>query len=517
MRELLEPLTSASRERRGANAGERTLTGKGQNPSVGVGLRIFLDSVILTCFLAGVLALCNKPAAAIDEDLWWHLRTGAWIIQHHAVPTHDIFAAYTNGRPWIEYTWLFDVLVSRIYDVWHLPGVLALTGILILASIAALVALLSRYTALHRAVGLSVGALFGIGTLATPRPWLFTVLFFVLEMYFLLRARERGQAFSLWPVVPLLALWANLHIQYIYGLIVIALFAMESPIARFMKWGPSIARLTPRSYWILFATSALATLANPYGWKLYSVVLQYSTQSVPLSFIQEMQPLQFRALSDWVPLILTCLAAYALADLKDRQPVFVLLLAVSCWFGFRTARDVWFLVIIASLILANSMPTQAKALRRVRWVPFFTALPLSLAVGYSLLQSQSNSDRTLRVALAKRFPEQAAAYIESHALPNPLYNTFDWGGFLIWRLPQMPVSIDGRANLHGDARLQRFSDTWLGKSTWADDAELRKARTILLDRDCPLASILRSDRRFRLVYQDTIASVFQPAPVDTGR
>jgi len=74
----------------------------------------------------------------------------------------------------------------------------------------------------------------------------------------------------------------------------------------------------------------------------------------------------------------------------------------------------------------------------------------------------------------------------------------------------MPVSIDGRTNLHGDQHVARAIHTWLGQADWADDPELKKARTILLDRDCPLNSILRSDRRFRLVYQDKIASVFQP-------
>lgn len=477
-----------------------------QNPA----LTLVLDELVLACFLAGVLVLCNKPGASMDEDLWWHLRTGVWILQHHSVPFRDTFAASINGQPWVEYTWLFDLLVFGIYSVWRLPGVLAFTGILILASTSALLALLSRYTALHRAVGLTTAALFGIGTLASPRPWLFTVLFFLAEMYLLLKARETGRAAWLWLLLPLFALWANLHVQFIYGLITIIIFALEAPFARFVQWGPSSNRLRARWLWIFLALCSCATLLNPYGWRLYSVVWQYSVQHTALSFIQEMQPIQFRSASDWVPWLLACAAFFVLAALKHTYPVFVLLLAVACWFGFRSARDMWFLVIVAALIIANAMPAPSDNRYRFIRRAWAFALPVSFLIGYALLRSPHDSETSLQAALEKRFPEKAASYIQSHALQQPLYNTFNWGGFLIWRLPDMPVSIDGRVNLYGDARLQRFANTWLGRSDWANDHALKTARTILLDRNCPLASILRSHPRYRLVYQDELASVFEP-------
>jgi hypothetical protein len=296
---------------------------------------------------------------------------------------------------------------------------------------------------------------------------------------------------------------------------VIGIFAIEQPFARFVQWGPSSNKLRGHWLWLLLALCTAATMLNPYGWRLYSVVWQYSTQSAALGLIQEMLPIQFRNFSDWVPVALACAAIYTLARLKHTYPVFALLLVVSCWFGFRSARDVWFLVITASLIVANALRTPSHAPYRFRWLPWALALPVSIVIGYALLHSGQNSESKLSAALEKRFPENAAAYIQSHNLPQPLYNTFDWGGFLIWRLPNMPVGIDGRANLYGDTRLQRFASTWLGKSDWASDPQLQRARTILLDRNCPLASILRSDQRYRLLYQDDLASVFERT--STGR
>ena len=101
--------------------------------------------------------------------------------------------------------------------------------------------------------------------------------------------------------------------------------------------------------------------------------------------------------------------------------------------------------------------------------------------------------------------------IESHALQRPLFNPYGWGGYLIWRLPNMPVSIDGRANLY-EATLADAANTVRGAKTWRQDADLRKAKTILLEQGGPLATVLRSDPHYRLLYEDSVAAVFQPVP-----
>jgi hypothetical protein len=115
-------------------------------------------------------------------------------------------------------------------------------------------------------------------------------------------------------------------------------------------------------------------------------------------------------------------------------------------------------------------------------------------------------------AVAARFPARAAAAVEQAGCAGPLYNHFDWGGYLIWRLPQLPVSIDGRTNLHGDDRLQRAFDTWNGLRSWHDDPELSAAAMVIADSNCPLASLLRLDPRFRVFHEDDVGVVFVRAP-----
>ena len=39
-----------------------------------------------------------------DPDLWWHLKVGDWVVQHHAVPYVGIFSRTAANRPWIAYS-----------------------------------------------------------------------------------------------------------------------------------------------------------------------------------------------------------------------------------------------------------------------------------------------------------------------------------------------------------------------------------------------------------------------------
>jgi hypothetical protein len=101
--------------------------------------------------------------------------------------------------------------------------------------------------------------------------------------------------------------------------------------------------------------------------------------------------------------------------------------------------------------------------------------------------------------------------VRKHHLIGPLYNDFNWGGYLIWRLPELRVSIDGRTNLYGDGRIARSNATWSGVHDWQTDSELTQARLVIGYVNAPLSSLLRSDSRFRLVYEDELAVVFVQA------
>jgi hypothetical protein len=118
------------------------------------------------------------------------------------------------------------------------------------------------------------------------------------------------------------------------------------------------------------------------------------------------------------------------------------------------------------------------------------------------------SPRGLEGPIARQFPVQAAQAVREGGLSGPLYNDFNWGGYLSWALPDLPVAIDGRTNLHGDARIERFGRVWSGMPGWDEDPDLVAAGVIIAPADCALVSLLDRDRRFVLVHGDKVARVY---------
>jgi hypothetical protein len=476
--------------------------------------KTLIDSFFLVVLLgATALGAVRGLAGTNDPDLWLNLRLGDWILTHGTVPSQDIFSAPMMGKPWIVYHWLFAVLSERLFEVWGLRGIMALTSLLSLAATAALMAILLRYTSTVRAIALAGVAHIAMLPLGAPRSWLFTIFFFTVELWFLLQACERGKPAWLAPVVPMVALWANIHIQFVYGLGLIGLFAISESLPAASEWplptdGPK--RINGLWLWVLLLASSVATLANPYGWRLYTVVLEYAHERAPLAVIQERQALQFRDFASWATLLLVCAAWFALGRARKKAPLLFVLLAVSCCFGFRAGRDVWFPVTASAFVLAYMLRTSGAKSGQ------FPGMNWAVVVSSSSLLAMTVpicavSNQALNKSVSEHFPVAASEWIERHASARPLYNPYNWGDYLIWRFPEMPVSIDGRTNLYGDERLMRSLDTAGGGHDWAKDPELAGAKTVLLEHDSALASILRADARFQLVYEDKMASVFQRA------
>jgi hypothetical protein len=177
--------------------------------------------------------------------------------------------------------------------------------------------------------------------------------------------------------------------------------------------------------------------------------------------------------------------------------------------SFRARRDVWFVVVAALAILASGRATAVSSER----FPLTKRRTLLVAVAVVAVlvvvgRIRHITPERLEAAVATHYPVAATAVMAQRGYQGPLYNHFNWGGYLIWRLPHLPVAMDGRTNLHGDERIERSLQTWSGQRGWDTDPELTTAHLVMTGVTWPLASLLRLDGRFELVYEDAIAAVF---------
>jgi len=116
--------------------------------------------------------------------------------------------------------------------------------------------------------------------------------------------------------------------------------------------------------------------------------------------------------------------------------------------------------------------------------------------------------RGLDDAMSSVFPVKAVNFLRQNPQPGPLYNTFDWGGFLTWYMPDYPVAIDGRTDLYGDDLDFRFFNSANGDESYINDPYLNESGVILLQKEKPLATVLSADQRFQKIYEDRLAVIF---------
>jgi len=180
----------------------------------------------LTIFLAviGINALRLKYCV-IDVDTWWHLKVGDWIIEHLALPHTGILSRTAANLPWVAYSWGFEVLLSRSYAWLGLVGVGIFGTLLTLGVAFAIFWMLRRLS--HRFWLSCILAAIVCSSFifsGAPRPVFFSQIFYCIVLTLLFEAQRTACVQLLYWLPPLFLLWANFHIQFIYGLFAVGLF-----------------------------------------------------------------------------------------------------------------------------------------------------------------------------------------------------------------------------------------------------------------------------------------------------
>jgi hypothetical protein len=485
-------------------------------------LRAFLRRrLVQMIVLASLLSVVAGHAlyikfCVLDLDIWWHLKVGDWIVEHFAVPHTGILSRTAADRPWVAYSWGYEVLLSRAYQWFGLVG-MGIYGVLLTLAVA-----YSIYWMTLRLSGrfwyactLSVVTCSAFLYNLMPRPVFFSMALYAVTLTLILEARRSGRVETLYWLPLLFVLWANLHIQFLYGLFLVGLlFAVnlaQSVAEHLGIKSNSVlpATLPSATLGAIFAGCVIAICIGPYTFHLYRVIFEYSKAQVPYKMIQELQAINFRSESHYVQLLLTGAGFFALGWRKKLDPLQLALLVVAAVVSFRTMRDSWFICMSAAAVIADFPAPESDWRTSETWleksaVAAFVAIALVLMARGGANFNQSGLDS----AISGMYPVKALNYLRQHPAPGPLYNSLDWGGFLTWYAPNYPVAIDGRNDLYGDEMDQLFYSTAFGATSYASDPYLNEAGVVLLQSQVPLVKLLMNDPRFTMVYQDRLAAVF---------
>jgi hypothetical protein len=478
--------------------------------------RRLLQMLVLAAWLTAVAgrALLLK-FSVLDLDIWWHLKVGDWIVEHRAFPHTGILSRTAANRPWAAYSWGYEVLLSRAYAWFGLVG-LGVFGTLLTLAVAYAVYWMVRRLSGKFWVACILGAITCSAFLFSlmPRPVFLSMILFAVTLALVLESQRAGRVHLLYWLPLVFLVWANCHIQFVYGIFVVALFTavhLFQQLGAHLGIAPEFALpsgLPARKLVFIFAACVVATCLGPYTYHLYPVVFAYAGSKFPYTFIREFLALNFRAYGHYLQLLLAGAAFFTLGRQKRVDLFKLALLTVASVVAFRTMRDSWFLCIAAAACIADSWGAEVEP-EPAETLSGKAALAAVLALFLFLIARNTGFDtRGLDAAMSSVFPVKAVNFLRQNPQPGPLYNTFDWGGFLTWYMPDYPVAIDGRTDLYGDDLDMRFFNSERGDDSYINDPYLNESGVVLLQKQKPLATILSGDQRFQKIYEDRLAVVF---------
>jgi hypothetical protein len=449
-------------------------------------------------------ALCAGLRPALDSDLGWHLRAGQLTLSA-GVATADPFSHTMLGRPWTDNEWLWEAGLAVLNRFGGVAALVAASAVLLAIAILAVYATLlqRRVPPLLAGIGAAV-ALANLLPYADVRPGMMGVLCGSAFLLILERSRQGADWRWLLALVPIELLWANCHGSFVDGLLLCGLYGAGA-LWEARRWRAVLP------YAGVGAALLLATLANPSGPGL----LRFTLEASRLGFNRELvKAWQAPNLADpaLLPLWLTIAAILAalLFIPRARLPRTEGLLLVICTAGALKTQELIPLYAVAAAPLLAQLARESLG-RLGTWRPTVVqSAGLILAAGALVARPVASlSPASYNQELAGLYPAGAVAYIERQQLPGPMWNDFNWGGYLLTALPRLPVLVDSRTEMYGDAFLHRYLAVANGREPAHAMFAQYGIRLAVIPPDSPLAGELRADSAWAEPYHDSVAAVFQ--------
>src|SRR6202171_4693907 len=464
--------------------------------------------VFIAVLFLGILGMAARNV--VDPDIWWHLKTGEWITQHRAVPRVDPFSYTRAGQPWIAHEWLSEL---GIYGLFRFAGAGGLIVAFAVIHCAAFFLLYLR-CATNRFVS---GAITLWGALATAtlwgvRPQMISLLLASLWLLILERS-ERNQNL-LWWTFPLLVIWVNLHAGFAVGLVVLGLFLLGELFEKMFASSCTTSNARLRALSLTLLLNLLLVPLNPNGTRMFSYPLETLRSKAMQGSIDEWASPNFHRLDQW-PFLLFLLATLAvLAWSRARvRPRDVLLLSATAFAGLSSIRVVPLFVLVAVPIVSRGLESglgleYSSTHHRAGGVAVLNGIILLAMAGFVSLHLAEVIQRQPQ-AETSHFPAGAVAYLLAHPPAGPIFNHYDWGGYLIFKLyPVTRVYIDGRADLYGDRLMEQRSATYYLTDDWQQSLSQWRVRTVIVPADAPLARGLRRAPGWVQSYEDSKSVIF---------
>lgn len=441
-------------------------------------------TIPLAALLGAAVGMASASRPAGDPDVYWHLATARETLARGLV-REDLFSWTIAGSPVSTDQWLGQLVLYAAYLVDGWSGLVLLRG----AAIGAVIALVFANAAVAArgarplvAIAATLPAIFVSRYVWTERPGLLGLLCFA-ALLVLLRLGRSGSDRALAAVVPLLAVWANLHGSFALGAALVVIASLEG-------WWREPERR--RAYAAVALAAVAATLLTPAGLGSWTAP-GFHVLSPPRELQEWAVPDPRAGVGAAFAVTLALVAATALLTRSFEAREVVLLVPIALLASTAARHTPLFAIAAAPYLAMRGPAAVAIALTRLRIGGLRPGLarPAHRAVGViSLALAALFVVAAILVAPAE--PDESSYPVAALAvLPSGpgLFNHYDWGGWLIWYAPATPVFIDGRYTPYLCCRvLDDYRTLIEARPGWSARLAERGVRAVLVRPGDPLAT-----------------------------
>jgi len=459
---------------------------------------------------AGAIAEAFRLNSLQDPNFWGNLSAGGWILENRAIPRTGIYSQMANA-PWRDFHWGFDMAVAIFY---RLLGVRVIPVVLMLLRLG--LAFVTFFLAGRRknvwgaavCVLMVQYVLFRVG----PGPELLSAVIWGVVLLLLQNALLlRDEKFL--RVLPLIFIcWANLDIGFVYGIALYALFLISELPKRFFASREddlglsSGAPLRFSTIALIGGASVVATLLNPYGYHVYTAFFQWEFSGINYE-LPGYTAMSFRQAPDYL-LMLFGMTAFLFLGVRRSRDLFSLsVLSGAAALAFHAQREGWLLALASSAVIGWVVVRNEKQNLKVlgfesKLQPFVVGGVCAGVLAVLTFAVIPSKRETLLEIAGQKLPLRAANIIRQRQLPAPMFNSYAYGGFLTWYLPEYPVAMDARRGLFPEDEVLHYFQVMNAELPYQALPAMREARTFVLEKENVTGQALKGLPGFSLAYED---------------
>jgi hypothetical protein len=452
-----------------------------------------------------------------DTDTWWHIRSGEYTLTHGMIYA-DPFSSTMQGQAWTNHSWGSQII---LYLVWKLAGNLGL--MVYMAGLATagmfLVYRMSAGNAYLRAFALVLGAATA-AVFWSPRPQMISFFLSTVILYIIFLYKRKGID-RLWLIPIVMCIWGNMHAGFSIGFILLfGTIAGEILGNLFDKGGEHVISWRGiRKLALVTLVSVAALVVNPYGLDMLRVPFQTVSIGALQNFIQEWNSPNFHGRETWpfIALLLALLGAAGFSSKRLDWTDFVLV-SGTAFMSLLAGRNISLFAVVATPVLTYHLDAflseRGWTLRPVRYATPTMARVNVLLIALVLLGALAKialvmNPKTVNEAQAQFLPVQAVDFLNAERPNGPMFNSYNWGGYLMFGAPDYPVYVDGRTDLYGDTFLTDYLHTYTAGSGWRETLDQQGINLVVVEAGSGLAGALREASGWRVGYEDANAAVFE--------